>query len=124
MRIISRRTLVEFWESREEDAETAERDLSTWLKVAKKANWANFAALSQSFGSADRVGYCVVFDVGNNRYRLIGMVRYSSIGKGIIDVRKVMDHAEYDRKKWPQECACLTPAPKKPKTAAKPSSSR
>lgn len=34
------------------------------------------AVPKQTFGSADQVGNCVVFDVGSNRYRLIGRVLY------------------------------------------------
>jgi mRNA interferase HigB len=76
VRIISRRRLREFWESRKHDAGRAERDLLAWYKPAKHALWPTFAALRQTFGSADQVGNCVVFDVGNNRYRLIARINY------------------------------------------------
>src|SRR4051812_33345865 len=93
VRIISKKRLERFWRSRKADSEIAERDFSAWLKLARSAGWANFAALKgETFGTADQVGYCVVFDVGNNRFRLIGLVNYQS---GIIYVRKVMDHEEY-----------------------------
>jgi len=52
----------------------------------------------------------VVFDVGNNRYRLIGRVNYA---RGIVYVLKVMDHAEYDKNRWPDDCGCHKPPPKK-----------
>jgi mRNA interferase HigB len=110
VRVISKSRLREFWESRKHDAAQAEKDLSVWHKLAKGADWANFAELKQTFGSADQVGSCVVFDVGNNRYRLIGRVNY---GAGIIYVLKVMDHAEYNKKLWPGECGCHRPPPKK-----------
>lgn len=111
--VISKKALVDFWESRKGDARIAERDLSTWYKIADKADWANFAALKQSFGSADQVGHCVVFDVGNNRYRLIALVKYGVSGRGTLFVRKVMDHAEYDRQAWRDECGCHSPPPRK-----------
>jgi mRNA interferase HigB len=79
VRVISRRRLREFWESRKHDSEVAQRDLSAWFKVAKTAEWDNFGALKQTFGSADQVGNCVVFDVGNNRFRLIGRVKYGPV---------------------------------------------
>lgn len=110
MRIISRRRLREFWQARKHDSGEAERDLATWHKVVKSADWANFAALRQTFGSADQVGNCVVFDVGNNRFRLIGRVRY---GRGILYVLRVMDHAEYDKKQWIESCRCHQPPPKR-----------
>ena len=114
MRVISKRRLREFWESRKHDAEMAKRDLSTWYKLAKAAAWANFAQLKQTFGSADQVGNCVVFDVGNNRFRLIGRVLYE---KGILYVLRVMDHTEYDKHRWVEECGCHKPPPKRPATA-------
>lgn len=109
MRIISKRRLKEFWESRKHDSERAERDLTTWHTIAKHAEWGNFGTLRQTFGSADQVGNCVVFDVGNNRYRLIGRLNYAA---GIIYVLKVMDHQEYDKKQWPDDCGCYEPPPK------------
>src|ERR1700747_3011122 len=102
MRVISRRRLREFCATRKKDAAFAERDLAAWYKLAKNARWANFATLKQTFGSADQVGNCVVFDVGNNRFRLIGRVNYAralaegaGVSEGIIYVLKVMDHKEY-----------------------------
>jgi mRNA interferase HigB len=116
MRVISRRRLREFWGGRKGDAKVAERDLSAWYKLAKHAKWANFATLKQTFGSADQVGNCVVFDVGNNRFRLIGRVNYA---KGILFVLRVMDHHEYDKQLWVDDCGCHKPPPKKPAAAKK-----
>jgi mRNA interferase HigB len=111
VRVISKRRLRQFWESRKQGSENAERDLSAWYKLAKNAAWANFGSLKQTFGSADQVGNCVVFDVGNNRFRLIGRVNYV---RGIIYILRVMDHAEYDKKLWVDQCGCHKPPPKKP----------
>ena len=122
MHIISKKMLDEFWKARKDDTETAKRDLSTWYKLAKNANWANFASLKRTFGSADQVGHCVVFDVGNNRYRLIGLVKYGTVGNGTVFVRKVMDHKEYDKQSWPDECGCHKPASRKMRALTKPSS--
>jgi mRNA interferase HigB len=114
VRVISRRRLREFWESCKRGSEVAQRNLSAWYKLARHADWANFAALKQTFGSADQVGNCVVFDVGNNRFRLIGRVNYT---KGVLYVLKVMDHAEYDKKRWVEDCGCHKPPPKRPAPA-------
>jgi mRNA interferase HigB len=111
VRVISRRRLREFWESRKHVSAIATRDLSVWYKLAKGAEWANFAALKQTFGSADQVGNCVVFDVGNNRFRLIGRINYA---RCILYVLKVMDHVEYDKKRWAEECGCHKPPPPRP----------
>ena len=110
MRIVKRRHLADFWESRTHDAEIAEKRLRSWYDLAKPARWANFAELKQTFGSADAVGDCIVFDVGNNLFRLIGRVNYRN---GKLYVLKIMDHKEYDKGRWIEECGCNKPRPKK-----------
>jgi mRNA interferase HigB len=117
VRIISKRRLRTFWNSRKADSRIAERDLSTWYKLAKSAVWSNYATLKATFGSADCVGDCVVFDVGNNRFRLIGRVRYAS---GIVYVLKIMDHGEYDTRAWVAECGCFKAPPAKAAQATRP----
>jgi mRNA interferase HigB len=110
VRVISKTRLKAFWESRKGDSQRAERDFTAWYKLAVHGDWANFGQLKQTFGTADSVGDCVVFDVGNNRFRLIGRVNYR---KGILYVLKAMDHSEYDKGFWIQECGCHEPRPKK-----------
>lgn len=109
--VISKKHLKKFWEARKHDADIAERDLSVWYKLAKSAGWENFADLKLTFPSADQVGNCIVFDVGNNRYRLIGRVNYTG---GRVYVLKVMDHKEYDKDAWPGTCRCHEPPPRRP----------
>lgn len=110
MRIIAKSHLRGFWESRKTKDERviAERDFMAWYKGTRKATWGNFGGLRQTFGSADQVGNCVVFDVGNNRYRLICRVMYE---KGIVYVLRPMDHKEYDKKSWIGDCGCHEPPP-------------
>ena len=114
MWVIYRARLRRFWESRSDDAASAERTLVAWFKLAEGASWSNWGDLKQTFGTADRVGNCTVFDVGNNRYRVIGRVFF---GKGRLYVLDVMDHAEYDkrdnkgRQKWIEQCGCNDPPP-------------
>lgn len=115
MRVITRRRLKEFWKSRKSDFETAESDLSAWYKLAMSAEWGNFGQLKETFGTADKVGNCVVFDVGNNRFRLIGRVNFAV---GIIYVLKVMDHIEYDKSRWADDCGCHQPPPRKPQSSS------
>ncbi len=110
VRIISKRRLVEFWETRKTDRVIAEGTLTAWYKLAISGEWSNFGALRQTVGSADQVGNCVVFDIGNNRFRLIGRINYL---RGIVYVLSVMDHAEYDKKQWIDDCGCRKPPPKR-----------
>src|SRR5271156_879871 len=110
MLIISKLMLRCFWESRKQDSADAEKYLSAWYKIAKGSSWDSFGSLKQTFGSADQVGNCVVFDVGNNRFRLIGRVNYR---RGIVYVLRVMDHQEYDKQLWAEACGCHESPPKK-----------
>jgi mRNA interferase HigB len=95
----------------------AESALLAWEKITKGATWSGWGELKQTFGSADRVGNCVVFDVGNNKFRLISRVIFA---KGRVFVLRVMDHKQYDKRdpkdksksKWEDECGCHEPPPK------------
>ena len=117
MRVISRARLRQFWESRKNDAALAESTLRAWEKIIKGANWSDWGGLKQTFGTADRVGNCIVFDVGNNNFRLIARVKFD---KRRVFVLKVMDHKQYDTKdpnnksksKWEDDCRCHEPPPK------------
>ena len=118
MRVLAKPALIKFWQSRKGDSLQAERDLNAWYTAAKNGRWKDFGALKQTFGSADQVGNCVVFDVGNNRYRLIGRINYRM---GMLYVLKVMDHHEYDKRMWIDQCGCRTPPPEsKPKKTTPP----
>jgi mRNA interferase HigB len=106
MWIISPKALKLFAEAHPE----AKRPLDAWRKAAEAAEWGGWGDLKRTFRSADRVGSCVVFDVGGNKYRLIGRVFFASHK---LYVLKVMTHAEYDRAKWTSECRCHGPQPKR-----------
>lgn len=117
MRVISHKRLRDFWSGSKSPA-NSQRYLSAWYRLVLAAAWRNFAGLRSTFASADAVGDCVVFDVGNNRVRLIGRVRYATDERpGRVYVLAVLTHAEYDENKWPDDCGCHEPPPK-PKTKA------
>jgi len=59
----------------------------------------NFIDLKRLFGSADYVKPYVVFNIGGNKYRLIGLVDYEL---GMVSIEHVLTHAEYDRGRWRQ----------------------
>ena len=93
MRIISKKPLRDFWERHPESTPM----LEDWVRKASRLEAATFAALRQTFGSADYVDGYTIFDVGGNRYRIAAVIHYD---KQRIYVRKVMTHAEYDRNAW------------------------
>lgn len=91
MWIKKRSTLKIFWENNA-DAKGA---LETWYHVAKRAQWACFNDIKQTFGSADVIaGNRVVFNIKGNSYRLIVKIHYNT---KIIFIRFIGTHAEYDK---------------------------
>lgn len=101
MRVISPKKLRVFWEKHRK----AERPLRMWLKVAEAAEWNSFADVGGTFRSADLVrvksgGSVVVFDIGGNKFRVIGAVHYNTQRVFLL---RVFTHAEYDRMNWKAE---------------------
>jgi mRNA interferase HigB len=90
MRVISRRTLREFWE-RHPGAKTP---LLAWFRLMQGGAYAGFHAIRRAFGAADYVAPHTVFDVGGNKYRVIVVIHYN---RRRAYVRDVLTHADYDR---------------------------
>jgi len=91
VRVIARRTLREFWE-RHADSEQA---LRAWYAEAKSADWQGPADVKARFPSASFLaGNRVIFNIKGNQYRLVVAIRYDL---GIVFIRFVGTHAEYDR---------------------------
>src|SRR4051794_429363 len=89
MRVISVKKGREFWE-RHPETRTA---LVAWFKLVKHARWEDFAELRADF-PADWVGKYTVFNVGGNKCRMVAVVHFN---RGMVFVRHVLTHAEYDR---------------------------
>jgi mRNA interferase HigB len=102
MRVISKTRLKEFWEEHRD----AERELMKWYRIADRARWKNPAEVKESFGV--RVDFVkvksgrtvAVFDVVNNRYRLVAAIHYDFPR---VFVLRIMTHAEYDQDDWKRE---------------------
>ncbi|MCA9106829.1 MAG: type II toxin-antitoxin system HigB family toxin [Planctomycetales bacterium] len=77
----------------------------------KSVAWRNWSDTKTTFGTADLVGNCAVFNVGGNKYRLVCRILYPSQKVFIL---KVMTHKEYDQDKWKAECGCFASGPKQP----------
>ena len=97
MRIISRKALRAFWEKHPESEEV----LQDWFIKIKRLGASSFTELRKTFPSADLVGDCYVFNIGGNNYRVIAHIEF---GLGIIWIRFVLSHAEYDKDKWKTDC--------------------
>lgn len=89
MRVISRRTLREFWERHP----PAKSPMTTWFKLLEIGAFTEFAALKKTFGTADYLAPYTIFDVGGNKYRVIALIRYD---RQRVYIRHVFTHEEYD----------------------------
>jgi mRNA interferase HigB len=91
MRILSRRTLREFW-TNHADAETA---LRAWYADAEKAEWTTPEDIKDTYANASILGNNrVVFNIRGNTYRLVVAINYAF---GIVYIRFIGTHAEYDK---------------------------
>jgi mRNA interferase HigB len=91
MRIIALSALRDFWRTHPD----AEVPLRAWYSMASRAEWKMPAEIKQAYGAASFVGnHRVVFNIKGNDYRLVVLVRYD---KGLMFVRFVGTHAQYDR---------------------------
>jgi len=93
MRVVSRKAI--------RDATTVHSEwaasLNAWYKTARNADWKNFAEVRNSWRNSDVVGPFVVFDISNNRCRLIATIKYRW---GMLYIRSILSHAEYDEQEW------------------------
>jgi mRNA interferase HigB len=91
MRVISRKTLKDFWEKHAD----AEQPLKAWFHETKTARWKSFTAIKARHRSADALpGNRVIFNIKGNTYRLIVHFHYNT---GIAFIRFIGTHAEYDK---------------------------
>lgn len=97
MHVIAKSALVRFWERQPAGAprNAARAAMTEWYTTASDARWRDFAELKRTFNSADYVADVkVVFDVGGNKYRLVGLVGYRTQRLFVLFVGT---HADYDR---------------------------
>ncbi|MDB5333073.1 MAG: mRNA interferase HigB [Phycisphaerales bacterium] len=92
MRIISRKTLRQFWQKRQ--YADAEQPLKAWFQEAAKADWSSPAAIKAAYRSASVVAdNRVVFNIAGNKYRLVVKVNYPY---RVMYIRFVGTHRQYD----------------------------
>jgi len=91
MRIISRKTLREFWE-RHPDARQV---LQAWYADAKRATWKTPVDIKNAYRNASIVASNrVVFNIKGGRYRLVAAINYKH---DIVYIRFIGTHQEYDK---------------------------
>jgi mRNA interferase HigB len=91
MRVISRKSLKDFWEKHAD----AEQPLKAWFHETKHADWKSFNDIRSHYRSADLLsGHRVVFDIKGKTYRLIVRIHFNT---GIVFIRFIGTHAAYDK---------------------------
>jgi mRNA interferase HigB len=101
MRVIAKRMLREFWEK----VLVAKPALQDWHKRTEAANWKQSQDVKATFGRADPMTingkHVVVFDIMENRYRLITTITYSTETRmGVVYTRETLTHQQYDTDQW------------------------
>lgn len=71
--------------------------VAAWYNISSKATWQSLSEVRQTFPHADPVGDKTVFNIKGNAYRLIVYIRYDL---GIIYIKDLLTHAEYDKGMW------------------------
>jgi mRNA interferase HigB len=91
MRVISRKTLREFWEKHPD----ARKPLQTWYADVKYATWRGPADIKDVYKNASILANNrVVFNIKGNKYRIIVVVQYHY---GMVYIRFVGTPKEYNR---------------------------
>ena len=96
MRIIARRTLRQFVESRagHRDQQALKAALDAWFDEVRKAKWSSTADVKRLYASASIVSSDrIVFNIRGNAYRLLVAVDFE---KGIVWIKWLGTHRDYD----------------------------
>jgi mRNA interferase HigB len=97
MRVIARRTLREFAESRrrQADYEALKGVLDTWFDEVSRAKWSSMAELKQHYRTASVIsGDRIVFNIKGNDYRLVAAIDFE---KTAVWIKWLGTHRDYDR---------------------------
>jgi mRNA interferase HigB len=97
MRIIARRTLRQFVETRRgyKDHAALKAALDAWFDEVRKARWSSAADVRRSYATASIVSADrVVFNIKGNDYRLIVAVDFE---KSIVWIKWIGTHRDYDK---------------------------
>jgi mRNA interferase HigB len=102
MHVVTRKYLVEA----EEEYPEAARELRAWYRIVCAARWRNLLEVRQVFNDADDVDGTVIFNIRQNRYRLVTVIHYARekegrVTEGHIFIRAFLTHRQYDnRANW------------------------
>ena len=90
MHVISRKALEDFWLKHP----AARVPLEAWYRLVSTSSFDGFLDIKKTFNSVDYVAPYMVFNVGGNNFRVIGVIHFN---RQKLYVREVFTHAQYDR---------------------------
>jgi mRNA interferase HigB len=97
VRVIARKTLIEFAESlkRRKDYAAVKAALDAWFHEATKAEWMTPADVQQHYRSASIVSSDrVVFNIKGNSFRLVTAIDYK---RRTVFIKWIGTHSDYDK---------------------------
>lgn len=97
MHIVTRKHLKEAMQ----EYPDAANEIEAWVAIVKEVRWHNFPELRSTFKDADHVKGYVIFNIRQNRYRLVTVIQYATTNKerrtqGHVYIRSFLTHKEYD----------------------------
>jgi mRNA interferase HigB len=91
MRVLSRKSLRQFWDKHPD----AREPLQSWYADVKHANWKRPSHIKATYQTASFISNNrIVFNIKGNKYRIIVVVEYRF---GMVFIRFIGTHQEYDR---------------------------
>ena len=91
MRVVKRKTLVDFYSTYKE----TKSQLEAWYYEAKNSNWNNPLEIKEKYGTASIIeGDKVVFNIKGNKYRLVTKINYQM---KTAYIKFIGTHKEYDK---------------------------
>lgn len=97
MHVIAKSALVRFWSGlpKGKTTDAAKAALTEWYTTVSDADWNSFSDIRSTFNTADYVkDGKVVFDVGGNKFRVVGLIGFKSKRVFILFVGT---HVDYDK---------------------------
>jgi mRNA interferase HigB len=99
MHVVTRKHLIDG----AEQFPDAAKEIHAWYKIARSVRWRNFVEVRQVFKDADDVDGHVIFNIRQNRYRIVTIIHYARerdgrLTEGHIYIRAVLTHRQYDNR--------------------------
>jgi mRNA interferase HigB len=79
----------------------ATSEIKAWTTIVEAVRWHNFAEVKEMFKDADFVNGYVVFNIRQNRYRLITVIHFAKTirekrTQGHVYIRSFLTHKQYE----------------------------